>query len=443
MPRSKIVTGLFEKKGFKKYFLNTGWLMVNKVVRLIMGLLVGLLVARYLAPERYGLYNFVISFVALFGHFGKLGLDWIVARNAVEHPELRDQLLGTAFLLRVIGGIFVAALALGAIQFTGSDRLTVILVGIVVTGHMLQPFTVIEQYFESQVKARLAAISNMVSVTVISAVKIVLIWCQASLIWFVWVVVLNKSIKSALLCFMYVKRNGSLFAWRFDGSQAKTLLKDSWPLMISGMMIMVIMRVDQVMLKMMMGNEAVGIYVPAVKLSEIWYFLPAVISKSIFPAILNAKGEDPLYYARLQGLFSMMIWMAVALAIPISIMSEPIVSLLYGANYRGSGAILAIYVWAGIPVFFGAAWGKWILSENHQKIVLFTNGLSMAINVILNVTLIPRIGVEGAAWATVIATSASQVSGLLVYRRQVSLKMLCRALWLPTLAGQVRAIFRR
>jgi O-antigen/teichoic acid export membrane protein len=443
MPQTNLVTALFEKKGFKKYFFNTGWLMMNNVVRLVMGLLVGLLVARYLEPERYGLYNFAISFVALFGAFGNLGLDWIVTRNAVEHPEQRNQLLGTAFVLRVIGGFVVAALALGAIQFTGSDRLTVILVAIIAIGPVFQSFTIIEQYFQAQVKGRLAAISNMASLTVLSIIKIVLVWCQASLIWFVWAIVLYRLTTGALLCFMYVKQHGSLLEWRFRCTKAKSMLKDSWPLMVSGMMIMVIMRVDQVMLKVMLGNEAVGIYVPAVKLSEIWYFLPAVISKSIFPAILNAKGDDSLYYARLQGLFSMLIWMAVALAIPISILSEPIVSLLYGANYKGSGAILAIYVWAGIPVFFGAAWGKWILSENHQKIVLLTNGFSMVINVILNVILIPRIGAAGAAWATVIAASASQVAGLLTYRRHISLRMLYRSLWVTTLISQARAIFRR
>src|SRR6056297_4280649 len=99
------VNKLFEHKGFKKYFFNTGWLMANKVLRLFVGLFVGVYVARYLGPDKFGILSFAMSFVALFGAFAKLGLDGIVVRNAVQDPDSRDELLGTAFGLRVIGGL--------------------------------------------------------------------------------------------------------------------------------------------------------------------------------------------------------------------------------------------------------------------------------------------------------------------------------------------------
>ena len=84
MPLPKRIHQLFENQGFKKYFFNTGWLMADKVLRLFVGLFVGVYVARYLGPEKFGVLNFAMSFVALFGAFAKLGLDGIVVRNAVQ-----------------------------------------------------------------------------------------------------------------------------------------------------------------------------------------------------------------------------------------------------------------------------------------------------------------------------------------------------------------------
>ena len=443
MPQSSPIKYLFKQKGFKKYFKNTGWLMVSKIVRLVTALLVGLYVARYLAPERYGLLNFALSFVALFGEFGKLGLEWIVTRNAVKYPEQRDELLGTAFGLRIIGGLLMIGLVSIAVQFTGSDRLTKIIVVIIAVSQLLEAFQVIEEFFKAQVQGRLASIVNITSMVIEAATKLVLIWCHASLIWFVWMILVANIIKGILLCSVYMSQNYSLMAWRMRFSQARVLLKDSWPLMLSGMMIMVNMRMDQVMINLILGNEALGVYVPSVRLSEIWYFIPVVITQSIFPAILNAKDNDTLYYARLQGLFSLMIWMAILLAIPISLLSNPIVTFLYGLPYRESGEVLAIYVWAGIPVFFSAAWSKWILAENKQRIVFLTNGVSLVINLVLNLILIKKMGIKGAAWATVISYSASQISGLLIFQRRVSFQMLYRSLFVSTLLGQARAIFRR
>jgi O-antigen/teichoic acid export membrane protein len=190
---NKIKTA-FNHQGFKKYFFNTGWLMADKVLRLFVGLFVGVYVARYLGPEQFGLLNFAMSFVALFGAFAKLGLDGIVVRNAVQNPDSRDELLGTAFGLRIIGGLVLLAVVFGAIQLTDSDPLTQLIVMIIAAGHVLQAFQVIELYFQSQVLARLASIAGIAGLLVSSAIKLALIWSGASLVCFSWVMVVEGPI---------------------------------------------------------------------------------------------------------------------------------------------------------------------------------------------------------------------------------------------------------
>jgi O-antigen/teichoic acid export membrane protein len=181
-------------------------------------------------------------------------------------------------------------------------------------------------------------------------------------------------------------------------------LRDSWPLIFGSIAASIYMRIDQVMIKEMLDAEAVGQYAAAVRLSEAWYFIPVVISASLFPAIINAKKvSEKLYYERLQKLYDLMVWTALAIAIPMTFMSDWIVELLYGEKYYQAGSVLMIHIWAGVFVFLGVASGKWLLNENLQKIAFYRTFYGMLINISLNYLLIPKFGIIGAAISTTIS----------------------------------------
>jgi O-antigen/teichoic acid export membrane protein len=369
-----------------------------------VGLFVGVYVARYLGPEQLGVLSFAMSFVALFGAFGRLGLDGIVVRNVVKNPETRDELLGTAFGLRIIGGLTLIGTVFFSIQFTDIEPRTKLLVMIIASGHLLQAFEVIDFYFQSQVLARLISFAGIVSLLFSSAIKLCLIWFEASLVWFAWIVVVEQGVKGIILCVAYIAQHISLWQWRLSLSQAKKLLRDSWPLILSGLAIMVYMRIDQVMIKMMLNNEAVGIYSVAVNLSEAWYFIPMAISSSVFPAIINSKKQsDILYYQRLQKLYDMMVWLALAIALPTTFLSPWVIRVLYGDEFLQASGALSIHIWAGVFVFLGVASGKWLLTENLIKISFYRTFLGAAGNFILNLILIPIFHLNGAAIATLLA----------------------------------------
>ena len=277
---------------------------------------------------------------------------------------------------------------------------------------MLQAFQVIEFYFQSQVLARLIAIAGIAGLLVSSAIKLALIWSDASLVWFAWVVVIENGLKGVVLCILYIKQRLPLGNWRFRIDQAMVLLKDSWPLILSGLVIMIYMRIDQVMIKIMLDNKAVGNYAVAVRLSEAWYFVPMAITQSVFPAILHAKNQsEKLYHARLQRLYDLMVWLAVAVALPTTFLSGWLIGLLFGKEYSQAGGVLAIHIWAGVFVFIGVASGKWLLSENMQIFSFFRTGLGAFSNVILNLALIPVWGIYGAAVATLLSQMIASYIG--------------------------------
>jgi O-antigen/teichoic acid export membrane protein len=181
---------------------------------------------------------------------------------------------------------------------------------------------------------------------------------------------------------------------------------------------MIYVKIDQVMIKEMIDTEAVGQYAAAVRISEAWYFIPGAIASSIFPAIINAKKQnEDLYYARLQKLYDIMVWMAIAIALPMTFLSDGIVGLLYGAQYNEAGSVLMVHIWAGVFVFLGVASGQWLLSENLQIFSTMNTTIGAIVNIGLNYMLIPRMGIEGSAWATLISYCIAGYLCLLIWKK--------------------------
>lgn len=392
--------------GFKKYFINTSWLIVEKIIRMLVGLFVGVYVARYLGPNRFGLLNYATSFVGLFSALATLGLDSIVVRNIVQNIEERNKLLGTAFILKLVGGIVLFGVVAFAVQFTSSDDYTKTLIFIIAGGMILQSLNVVDLYFQSQILGRLSSMAGLWTLIASSIIKLVLIFFKASLIWFAISTVLETGILVLMLLFFYLKQNVSILNWRFKWSIAKGFLRDSWALILSGLVIMIYMRIDQIMIKEILGSEAVGNYAAAVRLSEAWYFVPMAITKSLFPAILNTKKvSEKLYYARLQKLYDLMVWMAIAIALPTTFLSNWIISMLYGNVYAGADNVLSIHIWAGVFVFLGVSSGNWLVAENMQKIAFYRTFCGAICNIMLNIFMIPQYGISGAALSTLISQS--------------------------------------
>ena len=384
---------------------NTGWLFADRILRMGVGLFVGVWVARYLGPIQFGLYNYSFAFVSLFGFLATLGLDGIVVRDIVRDSSRKAEILGTSFVLKLVGGMFaIVVINLSIAIFRGQDTHTRVLVAIFATALIFQSFDAIDFWFQSQVQSRYIVWAKNGAFILITTVKIALIFNHAPLEAFVWAAVAEIILGAVGLIFAYRFTGGSLWSWRWDISRAKSLLHDSWPLILSGVAIGVYMRIDQLMLGEMLGNHAVGVYSAATRISEVWYFIPVAVVSSVFPSIIEAKQvSDQLYYERIAKLFRLMSLMALSIVIPLTFLSEFVIRILYGNSYSGAGTVLAVHIWAAVFVFLGVAQGPWILNEGLMKLSLQRTVIGAAANVVLNIVLIPMYGVNGAAIATLIS----------------------------------------
>jgi len=381
---------------------NIGWLTLDKVLRMGVGLLVGVLVARYLGPEQFGQLSFAHALVGMFAAVAGLGLQSIVVRDIVRDPAGVPVTLGTAAVLQLAGGLLAYLLLLATIVYLRpDDALSRTIVAILGATLLLKAGEVAGYWFESQVQSKYTVWVQNGVFLVFAAVKVALILAQAPLVAFVWATLVEAAMVVCILVVVMNRMGQVASKMRVSIERAKTLVKDSWPLVLSGVAIMIYMKIDQIMLGEMVGDEAVGIYSAAVRLSEVWYFIPVAIASSLFPSLLETRRKNKaLYHERLQRLYDLMVIISVAIALPMTVLAKPVVMVLYGSAYLGADVVFAIHIWTGVFVFLGVASAKWFLAEDHQVLALKRALLGAGVNVGLNFLLIPKFGATGAAIAT-------------------------------------------
>lgn len=389
----------------QKVIANTGWLFIDQIFRLAVGLFVTVWVARYLGPEGFGILNYALAFVVLFSTFATVGLNSIVVRNIVNEPASTNETLGTTFVLKLFGGLGSLILAYTVISIMRpADATTRWMVAIIATGLVFQAFDAIDFWFQSQIKSKYTVYAKNAAFLFASLGKIGLIIIKAPIIAFAWIGLLEVIVGSIGLIIVYRINGHSLWQWHINFSQAKKLLNDSWPLIFAGLAVIAYMRIDQIMLGEMIGADAVGIYSVAIMLSGAWHFIPVAIITSVYPAIIEAKKIDQaLYYKRLQNLYDLMALLSISISIPVTIFAGNIIALLYGESFADAEAVLSLTIWSGLFVSWGMASSQFLLTENLSTITLYKSLAGAVVNIAFNLVLIPAYGIIGAAIATLIS----------------------------------------
>jgi len=428
----------------RSIIVNTGWLFVPKMLRILFALFVTAWLARYLGPAQYGILNYAIAFVILVGPIMRLGLEAVVVQEIVRTPGKRDEILGSTFALRLIGGIVSMGIVVLAIaRMRPGDALTMTLAAIISFGMIFQAYDVIDLWFQAEVQSKYAVYAKSAALILKNLVIVFLIVRRSSLAAFAWAWALETIVAAIGLFVVYRARGLDVRKWRVSGERSKQLLNLGWPMILASSFAVVYLKIDQVMLGQMVGQNEVGIYSAAVKISEAWYFVPAAISTSVFPFLVQGKAlGEAMYRTRVQQLFDFLVWASLAVAVVITFTAHFAVVLIFGEPYARAGTILAILTWAGVFFFLREALGRWFLTENLLVFSFITNGVGAIMNVALNLVLIPRYAGVGAAIATVISYAAAGYLTCFIHpKTREAARMMSKALIVPlrALAAGVRS----
>jgi len=407
----------FSRQGVRRYLFNSGWLFAEQGLRMIAGFLVGIYVARHLGPAQFGTFSYVIAFVALFAPLASLGLDSIVIRELVVHRKDEAAILGTAFRLKAVGALIALAalaLTLTIVGVVAPIRGYVFVVGI---GLLAQAFDVTDLHFQSHVLSKYASLCRMFQIALSAGLKLALVWNGAGLEWFVAVALIDQLALAAALAWAYRQRGGERFYATFDRGLARRLVSASSPLIISGLIGALYMRIDQVLIMALVGAEGVGLYAAATVLTEALFFVPAVVSSTLFPAIVAAgAGDVATYAARRVMLYRALLGGTLVMSMTVALAAPLIVRILYGERFAAAALVLSIHAFTLPFVACALVFGKVLIAEGRHALMPKITLAALVANVGGLVLLLPAVGVAGAAAAAVLA-QATALGTLLVLDR--------------------------
>lgn len=408
------VAQLYARPGLQ----NFGWLALDKGLRLVVGVLVGSWVARYLGAAQFGLFSYATAWLAIVAGVASMGLDALVVRDLIKAPAESPRLLGTVVTVRGITTVLSGCLVLLTVLLLRPDGPTsASLIAVLLAGAVFQSLDSGELWFQSQLQMRRLVVPRLSLFLLVNLLKIVLVLRGAGLPTFIVLGAVELA-GSGLLTWWFLRRNEAAGSGklRWDRAEARRLLAESWPLALSGLMVTLYMRIAQLILSALMGDAALGLYAAGTRIAEAPYFLPTILASSILPSLLRSQqaGEAEYRVARLRY-FRLSAILAYAIAAPLSALAPQIINLLYGPDYERASSVLALHAWSLVFVFSGVARSQHILNKRLTMLPLQFTIWGLIINLSACFLLIPKMGATGAALAVLLAQVGSSLITSFIY----------------------------
>jgi O-antigen/teichoic acid export membrane protein len=399
---------------------NSGWLLFDRILRMIIGVTVGAWVARYLGPARFGELAYIIAFIAFFQVIAGLEADGFIVRDIARNHGDTGIILGTSLRLRIVSGVicWLAAITLMYLLHP-DDRQLCLLAAIVGAMLVFQASDTVDLWFESQSQSKRTVLAKLASYLFANGMRVFLLLSKAPLIAFAGVICLESAALAAALIMAY-RRFPTDEHWRADLAQAKRLLHLCWPFVASGVMITAYMRIDQIMLKEMLGEAELGIYAAALTLVQVWNVIPATLVASLAPFVARKKSRGEAEYQDalviIFRIFAILAFLGAALT---AVASPWVVGLLYGMEFRSSATVLSVLVFVIVFIFQGMAQTLWVINNDVRIANLIATFLAALVSIVANFFLIRKFGIMGAAFSYLLAQGASVAFFPCLFRRDL------------------------
>lgn len=414
----------------RKVLSNSGWLFLDKIIRLAAGIFVSAGVARYLGPNQFGEISYALAFIALFQSVTVLGLDGIAVREISQDKQKSNKILGTIFWLRTTSGILCWITSIISIVIiNGLNDPSVIIVAIAGGTLLLQSSDTVDLWFQSQSQSRRTFTAKIPSFFLSNALKVIFILLKAPLLAFAATILIESLISAVGMIYAY-KRYKCDLSWQFSKNLAIALLHESWPFIISSISIMIYMRIDQIMIKELIGSAQLGVFAAVLPLATIWQTLPVTLNTSLAPFVAKKKSEDEkAYWNILENIFKIYALLGWIICIFTLFLGPLTISLLFGKEYQEGIQVLIIYVFTNVFINMGMAQSLWMLNE-RRPIISLVNTLSGAIVCVIgNFITIPHYGISGVAMIAVISQFTSAVLTNLFFSRKIFFIQFRSILW--------------
>lgn len=386
----------------KKIIDNASWIIGCKLVKAVLTLLVTILTARYLGASNYGLINYAASLVTFMTPVMKLGLDAILVHELINDADHQGEILGTSIVLNTLSALLCI---IGVVTFSmvtnAGETETHIVCFLYSLLLFFQAVEMVQYWFQAKLLSKYTASSMLISYGSITVFQICLLMRKANIYWFSVSHSLEYMILAGMLISIFKKKTN--LQLRFSLNAAHRMLHKSKYYILSGLMVTIFSQTDKVMIKMMMDNASVGYYSAAATCASMTSFVFVAIIDSMRPVIFKSKQENETQFKNnISYLYTIIFYFSLLQCLVITAFSSVIIGVMYGSEYNTSSNVLRVIVWFTTFSYIGTIRDIWILSEGKQSFLWKINFLGAFANVILNYWMIPRMGIMGAALASLI-----------------------------------------
>lgn len=384
-----------------------GWLAGAKIVQGAASIAATLAVARHLGPTTFGLLSLASAIALFVGSAASLGLEQIATRElSTASPSRRPPILSVLRRMRVIGALLgcVVLLAITATPNARGYGLSGLLL-ILCLLPLVQIGDLAEWRLIAAGRSRRVAFATVLSSPLAALARLAFALTDVGVMVFAWLLVGEWALRSLLLTISaHDRRAIAAEAEPAFLASALSLLRDSLPLLMGGIAVFVYMRIDQFMLAAMLGPREVGLYSAIVQLAEVPLVLPVLLLRAALPVLTRQSGTNPALRDRtLCTLMRNGFYLHLAVASAVAMFAKPLVVLLYGPAFQAAAPALCIQVIGAPFVALGVLSGAWIILNQYTQYALWRTLAGAVVNVALNLILIPKYGITGAASATVLA----------------------------------------
>ena len=381
---------------------NASWIIGCKLVQSILGFVLNMLTARFLGKSSFGDISYAMAVVSFVVPLMRLGFGNIMVQEIVQHPEREGKAMGTGVFLNLVSA-FACIAGVTAFAFVANpgETETVIICALYGIKLIFEATDLMSYWYQAKLMAKYSSVISLIVHFVVLGYKIFLLVTLKSVYWFA-----VTSALEYLLCSV-----GMYTIYHFKKTQklsislklGKELIDKGKHYILSSMMVMIFAETDKIMLKGLIDSSATALYSTATILAGATGFFFAAIIDSFRPWIFEVqKTNEELFKERLKMLYSFIIYLSLLQSIVMTVFAKPIVLLTYGEQYAESVGALQIVVWYTTFSYLGSVRNIWILANDKQKYLWVINLFGAGANVVLNVTLIPFLGIYGAAIASLV-----------------------------------------
>lgn len=427
----------------KKVLKNAGWIIGCKVVKAVLTLVVTAITTRYLGVEKYGLLNYAAGLVAFFVPIMRLGLDAIMVHEIVQRPEEEGKIVGTVMTLSTISA-FLCVLGVSAFTMVvnAGEKDTIIVSAIYSLMLFFQALEMLHYWFQAKLLAKFSAIAMLVSYIFVALFQALLIYLNADVYLFALSFSIDYFIIAIILLIIFKKKSDQKI--RFSFKLAKSMLSVSKYYIVSTLVQTIYMQTDKIMLKLMIGDAATGIYTGAITCASMTSFVFVAIIDSMRPEIFAGKNQSQEQFEnRVTELYSVIIYFSLIQCVVITALAPIIIEIMCGAQFIESVPVLRVAVWFTTFSYLGTIRNVWMLAEGNQRYLWIINLTGALTNVALNFVFIPILGALGAAVASVITqVVANVIVGYIIKPIRANNRLMVRSLNPKYLKGLISSFKR-